>query len=422
MIVGSLMLLGAGDAIYTAVYLNRVQLAHSLRSKNVRVRGLRIVPKFMLGFQSCISIGMLIAAISVYRQVDYFRNTPLGFNPTNVLIVDLPQDFHDSTDQSRQHENAGYLRHALDSDPDVVATSLCSSESLPGGEGDLDIMEYRQGNRKIKSAVYHLDVDANYFKILQVPVIRGEGFQEHGDTSQTGNALATTSFVRKAGWQQPIGQKITLINHTSKIIGIVPDFHFSSLHHASKPLVIFENAGAAGNLLVRVNTPKTSAILQRLQNTWNKVYPDYPLYYTFLDDHLLQQYHDEYNLLSLLLTLTLLMIAISCIGLIAYVSFLLRMARADIAIRRVIGATFADIYTLFARQFAGLLIIGFAVAAPVAWWLSNAWLKQFAYHIEPRLADPLIALTAMSAIIAAIVLRFSRQSMRANPARILREE
>ena len=186
--------------------------------------------------------------------------------------------------------------------------------------------------------------------------------------------------------------------------------------------MVFQETKAADDMLVRVNTTKTSAVLRRLQANWKKIYPELPFYYSFLDEHLLQQYHDEYNLLSLLLTLTLLMIVISCIGLVAYVSFLLRMARADIAIRRVIGASFGNIYALYIRQFTGLLVIGFLVAAPLAWWLAESWLRQFAYHISPRPVDAGIAFAVMGVLVGLIVLRYSWGTVRVNPARILRED
>ena len=186
-------------------------------------------------------------------------------------------------------------------------------------------------------------------------------------------------------------------------------------------MVIFQET-AWDDILVRVGQANTTAVLKRLATAWKNAFPEIPLSYTFLDEQLRQQYLDEYNLLDLLLTLTMLMIAISCVGLVAYVSFLLRMARAEIAIRRVIGASFPDIYGLFARQFLYLLLIAFAVAGPLAWWFDNAWLKQFAYHVDPRPVDLAIGLGAMCLLVGIIVLRWSWQSVRVNPARVLRED
>lgn len=420
--IAGLVLLGVGGAVYTGVYLNKVQLAETLRSKSSKIGGLRIVPRLMLGFQFFISTGMLIAAISVYRQVSYFRSAPLGFNPDNVLVVQLPQNAMDSTENARDESADKFLANTLDHDPDVVMTSFCDATALPGGDADIDVMQYRDHGVKVKKTVYHLDVDAHYFSLLQIPVIQGDGFRDVRDSTAQFHALVTTGFARKAGWTKPIGEEFTgQEKQPIRVDGVVPDFHFSSLHHAIIPLVIFQQRNDRDYLLVRVSPARTATVVKSLEGNWKKAFPDMPFFYTFLDEHLMQQYRDDNNLLSLLLTLTVLMIAISCIGLIAYVSFLLRMAKMSIAVRRVIGAAFKDIYAMFARQFAWLLLIGFAVAAPLAWWLSTIWLRQFAYHIDPRLVDLGIALVGMGVLVGVIVLRYAWQSVRVNPGRVLRE-
>ena len=419
--IAGLVLLGAGGAVYTGVYLNKVQLADTLRSKNSKIGGLRIVPKLMLGFQFFISTGMLIAAISVYRQVSYFRSAPLGFNPDNVLAVQLPQNAMDSLENVADLSAEHFLRNALDHDPDVAMTSFCSATALPGGDADIDVMEYQEHGVKVKKAVYHLDVDAHYFPLLQIPVIRGEGFRDVRDSTARLHAVVTSNFARKAGWTQPVGETFSVGGRVARVVGVVPEFHFSSLHHSILPLVIFQVPDDQDYLLVKVSPARTAAVLKGLEVNWKKAFPDVPFFYTFLDEHLMQQYRDDNNLLDLLLTLTVLMIAISCIGLVAYVSFLLRMAKTSIAIRRVIGAAFKDIYALFARQFVWLLLIGFGVAAPLAWWSSTLWLRQFAYHVDPRPADLGIALAAMGILVGVIVLRYAWKSARVNPGRVLRE-
>jgi putative ABC transport system permease protein len=417
-----LILMGLGGSVYTSIFLNKVQPADALRTRNLKVRGLRFFPRVMLGFQFFISIGMLIAAISVFRQVHYFRSIPLGYNPDNVLILHLPQvQGDDSLAGANYLSGSKYLRNMLDHDPNVLMTSACDENALPGGGIDLDVMTYKEHGVKVKKAVYHIDVDARYFNVLQIPVIQGSAFPDRDDTVAQGNAIVTTAFVRMAGWSRPIGEIINTPTRPARVIGVVPEFHYGNLHHAIMPMVVFQGA-EWDHLLVRVGQKNTTAVLDRLGAAWRKTFPEIPFSYSFLDEHLRQQYIDDYSLLDLLLTLTLLMIAISCVGLIAYVSFLLRMARAEIAIRRVIGASFPDIYALFARQFLYLLLIAFAVAGPLAWWFDVEWLKQFAYHVQPRPVDLGIALGAMCVVVAIIVLRWSLISVRANPARILRED
>ena len=417
-----LLLMGFGGSLYMGIFLNKVQPADALRTRNLKVRGLKAFPKLMLGFQFLISIGMLIAGICVYRQVSYFRSIPLGYNPDNVLILHLPQvQGEDSIAGANYLSGSKQLRSTLDHDPNVVMTSACDENALPGSGIDLDVMNYRENGIKVKKAVYHIDVDARYFSVLQIPVTRGSAFPVEDDTIAQGNAIVTTAFVKMAGWSHTIGEIIRTPTRPARVIGVVPDFHYSDLRHAIQPMVVFQG-GEWDDLLVRVGQKNTSALLGRLATAWRKLFPAIPFSYSFLDEDLRKQYLDEYTLLDLLLTLTMLMIAISCAGLIAYVSFLLRMARAEIAIRRVIGASFADIYGLYARQFLYLLLIAFAAGGSLAWWFVDRWLRQFAYHIEPRAADFVTGLAVLCALVAVIILRWSWLSLKLNPALALRED
>jgi len=412
--VAGIGVLGLGGAVYTLVYLNKVTLADVLRAKNGKVGGLRILPRLMLGFQFFITMGMLVAAIVVSRQVRYLRSVPLGFSMDNVLVVHLPQ-----------YEDVGpgvkYLRDQLAHNPHVLQLATCDDNGLPGYGENVDVMRYHENGVMVKKTVYHLDVDAHYLSLLRIPVIKGEGFPDVPDSVAKNNAIVTAEFARKMGWKQPIGEIFDQGDQKVRVIGVVPDFHYNSLHQAIQPLVLFQQAGVPVEMLLRFEQSRMADLLKDVGAEWKKTFPSLPLAYSFLDEHITQQYQDDYNLLSLLMTLTVLIIAISCIGLIAYISFLLRMARAAIAIRRVIGASFKDIYQLFAPQFLWLLGIALISAGPLAWWWVELWLRQFAYHVSPRPLDMAIAVIAMGVLVGLIVLRFTWRSLRVNPARVLRE-
>jgi len=312
----------------------------------------------------------------------------------------------------KPHRGLSISGTACGGDANVLQTAACSESGLPGKGVDIDIYRYRERGRRVRKTIYHIDVDARYLGALQIPVIKGSAFpdikaSDVRDSTLPRNAIVTASFTRMAGWTNPLGEVLYHENQKCPVIGVIPDFHYGSLQKAIQPLVLLQQVGQPDYLLVRVARTRMAAVLERLEEHWKKAFPEMPFSYSFLDEQLIQQYRDEYNLLSLLLTLTVLMVAISCIGLVAYVSFLLRMARADIAIRRVIGAGFHHIYTLFVRQFVWLLVIAFVVATPLAWWFANVWLRQFAYHVSPRATDPVIAIVAMGALVGLIVLRFS---------------
>jgi len=414
-IITSLFVLGAGGAVYTAFYLGKVQLADTLRSGTSKGFKMRIVPRLILGFQFFISMGMIVASLVVYRQVKYLKDAPLGFNPKNILVIDLPQGDKASSGDK-------YLKNKLRSDPDIIKTSLCGANSLPGEYTEVDVFEYEENGIRVKKAVDNIGVDADYLDLLQIPFIKGEDFHSVKDSVSNTDVIVTSSFANRAGWDQPLGEKIVNADETDQVIGVVPDFHFSSLHNPIAPLIIFNEPENPAYMLVKVEEGKSSEVLNRLRTEWKNAFPEFPFYYYFLDQHLLQQYQDEGNLLKLLLSLSLLIVIISCIGLITYTSFIMRITSLEIAIRRVLGASFRNVFNRFNRQFIIILLIAFLTASPVVWILLSKWLNQFSYHVYPNVTDLLVALSAIVLVVTSVILYYAWRSISVNPAKIIREK
>ena len=418
-VLAALVTLGVSGAIYAAFYLQKIQLADILRSGTSRGYKMKWISRLMLGFQFFISMGMMVAALVVHRQVTWLNEAPLGFNPANVLVVDLPQG-------EGVMSGDKYLKNSLRTAPGAVLTSLCGVKSLPGGFTDISVYEYRENGIKVKKTVDVITADADYFKVLQVPIINGSNFYDSRDSgAKKIHVIVTNLMAKKAGWDHPLAERVRLEEEGEEpvdVIGVVPDFHFSSLHNPVEPIIISQQSDDPAYLLIRAEPSGTAAVIAAVQKEWKKAFPGLPVYYYFLDQHLQQQYRGEKDLLSLLLTLTSLIIVISCIGLVAYTSFVMRIASVDIAIRRIIGASLRNIFSLFNRQFVLLLVIAFLAALPVAWYLLHLWLNQFSYHIDLKPADFIVALITISAIVTSVVLYYSWRCVRINPARIIREK
>jgi putative ABC transport system permease protein len=417
-ILAALMVLGVSGAIFTGFYLQKVQFAEILRSGNSKGYKMKFVPRLMLGFQFFISIGMMVAALVVHRQVRYLKEAPLGFNPDNVLVIELPQGEH-------ALEGDKYLKNILTTQAGVLKTSLCSLNALPGSYPEVDVFVYKENGIQVKKTVDDIEVDADYFDLLQVPVIKGDLFYDKKDSgARKNNVIVTDLFAKRAGWDHPVGEKVAMFGDetTDRVIGVVQDFHFTSLHNPVSPMIILPDPDNPAHLLAKVEQAKTGAVINTIGQEWKKAFPGLPLFYYFLDQHLQQQYRGENDLFALLLTLTSLIIVISCIGLMAYTSFIMRIAGVDIAVRRIIGASFLHIFHLFNRQFVLLLIIAFLVAAPVSWYFLHLWLDQFSYHIFPKTGDFLIGLGAISAIVTVMIVYYTWRCVRVNPAKIIREK
>ncbi|HMI59859.1 MAG TPA: ABC transporter permease, partial [Puia sp.] len=192
-VLAALVTLGVSGAIYAAFYLQKIQLADILRSGTSRGYKMKWVSRLMLGFQFFISMGMMVAALVVHRQVTWLKEAPLGFNPNNVLVVDLPQG-------GGVMSGDKYLKNSLRTAPGAVLTSLCGVKSLPGGYTDISVYEYRENGIKVKKTVDVITADADYFKVLQVPIINGSNFYDSRDSgAKKIHVIVTNLMAKKAG-------------------------------------------------------------------------------------------------------------------------------------------------------------------------------------------------------------------------------
>ena len=187
-VAARLLVLCAGDAVYTRFYLQNIRMTDVLQSKNSRGFGMMVVPRIMLSSQFFISIGVTVAALLVLRQVNYLRDMPLGFNPRDVLVVELPIGQH-------MEARSKYLKAQLGSDANILKLSLCGGHSLPGEFTDIDVVEFRQQGVLVKRGIDNISVDANYFSLLQVPLVTGAGFAGEKNDSASKDAGDRHSFV-----------------------------------------------------------------------------------------------------------------------------------------------------------------------------------------------------------------------------------
>jgi putative ABC transport system permease protein len=418
-IVAAVLTLGISGATYAGFFLNRIQLADILRSGTAKGYQMKWVPRLMLGFQFFISMGMMVAALIVHRQVKYMKDAPLGFNPDNVLVIELPRGEQAAAGNT-------YLMNALAAEPGVQKLSFCGDHSLPGQDPDYTGYTYKEHGVQVNKVVADADVDPNYLDLLQVPLLRGEHFHTPKKGKAGNEAVVNELFAKNAGWQgtTALGQQINIVGDSNKyqVIGVVPDFHFSSFHNPIIPMIIELAPDDPAYLLVRTNATAANAVIEKITRAWAVAFSGLPFSYYFLDQHILQQYRNDSDLLTLLLTLTSLIIVISSIGLMAYTSFIMRIASVNIAIRRIIGASLQNIFRLFNRQFVIILAIAFLVAVPATWYFLQNWLNNFSYHIQPAISDYLVPLVIIGTIVMLVILYYAWRYTRVNPAKIIREK
>ncbi|MGH7600667.1 MAG: ABC transporter permease, partial [bacterium] len=235
--------------------------------------------------------------------------------------------------------------------------------------------------------------------------------------------LINQAAAKALGWNEPLGKRLSMGNfYQGPVVGVVEDFHFESFHHEVKPILFMFNRGWPSYLAVRLRPGNVAAGIAEIQKLWKEFVPNTPLQYSFLDQEYQKLYDGEQRVAQIFITFSVLAILIACLGLFGLASFMAEQRTKEIGVRKVLGATVSGIVGLLSKDFVKLVLVGFIVATPLAYFAMQRWLQDFAYRIE--IDWWVFALAGGIAFVIAL-LTVSYQALKAalaNPVEALRYE
>jgi len=311
--------------------------------------------------------------------------------------------------------------------------SVCSA-SNPIGNNDIGKTDYMiEANGKMETKPRIGDtfmVDEDFIPTLQIKLLQGRNFLQEMPTDKTQSVIVNETLVKEAGLKNPIGKKIQF-NADEKgnpifyqIVGVIKDFHIFSLQHQIGPLILQLPPALSekDNLYVRINKSNVKEALQYLESTYRKFDYEHPVDYHFLDQNFAKQYQAEQKQGFILLTFTILTIIIACLGLFGLTTFAAQQRTKEIGIRKVLGASVAQITALLSKDFVKLVLLALLLASPISYFAMQKWLEDFAYRINIHWW--IFALSGLLAIVIALI-TVSFQAVKAalaNPVKSLRSE
>ncbi|WP_353723269.1 ABC transporter permease [Dyadobacter sp. 676] len=367
-------------------------------------------------FQFIMSIVLIVGTTVVYRQLQFIRNKKLGYNKDQVVVIP----------SWALGKNTETFRQALMQDSRVERVSL--SGYVPAGPSDnnnFTVNPDGQADRIVKTLRYEIDYD--YIPTLGMEMARGRNFSKEYGTDSSGIIINETA-VRHFGWTpgSALDRIITRNDNAGKkttyrVIGVVKDFHFRSMHEQIGPLVMTLSNGW-GWMMVKTRGAEVSGLLASMKRNWDSFHPDMRFSYTFLDERFNETYKAEQKTGQILGTFAGLTIFVACLGLFGLATFTAEQRTKEIGVRKVLGASVAGIIALLSRDFMKLVLIALMIATPAGWWLMDRWLQEFAYKID--LTWWIFALAGAVAVLVALI-TISYQSVRAalmNPVQSLRSE
>ena len=415
------LVLGIFSGLYPALYLAAFRPLNVIHDSRGTSHNKGIARKVLVILQFTISISLIIGTMVIFNQLNYLKNADLGFNKKNIMLLPI-----NHTPIARSYE--AFSKELLQ-DPRIV--NVTAIDDIFGAAHNTH--EFRpEGFPEDQWQFYPaLVVMWNFVKTFDIKILAGRDYNESNKADPATGILINESMVKHMGWasnEEALGKKFRSLNGEERVIGVINDFHVTSLHEPTGPFVINmkENPGEIIWFLkyvaIRHQPGKEKEVIDLVNKVWTHYAPSRPFEYSFLKDELKNLYEDEDKLGMLSMIFTLLILFIASLGILGLVSFMAEKRTREIGIRKVLGADSIHIIKLLSVEFFWLMIISSLAAWLISWLTISDWLNHFAYRTSLNwLMFVLAALLAM--VLALLITGFKAwMASRTNPVDTLKYE
>lgn len=325
--------------------------------------------RVLVVFQFVLSVFVLIGTFTIFSQLKFVKSKDLGYNSQNLVYFG-------------QGINHGYnvvesMKNELLQKPDIL--QVTRSSDVPKTIGWINYVTWKNPQGQKGMSFHRLGADYDFLQTYQIDMAEGRFFSNEYSTDEKSALVLNETAVKIMDLDSPVGKSIKIGDEFRTIIGVVKDFHFSSLHEAIGPLffVLDKNAYFWNIKISSVQMPET---IKFIETTMNKYYPENAFVYRFLDEELHHLYKAEQQMSHIVTYFSILAILISCLGLVGLAAFMAERRTKEIGIRKVLGASVSGIISLFTKEFTLWVILAGLIACPIAWFGMNKWLQNFAYR------------------------------------------
>ena len=397
------------SSIYPALLLSSFKPINALKGKMSLGIGNSAFRKVLVVTQFIFSIGLIIGTLVINSQLKYVRAKELGYDKSYVFAFGMRD----------MQKNYDAVRAELLSQPGIYAVTSSSDNivSIGSNTGDTDWDGKTPGSMFMIHPMY---IDQYYLDFFKIKFAAGAGF--HGYKTDSAHYILNETAVREAGITNPVGKRFKLHNVNGTIIGVVKDFHFASLKQKIEPFIFAYQPGNDWRISIRTtgkDAPRAIAAASRIWKNYNSAFP---FDYDFVDKDYDNLYKSDQRSGDLFNSFAIIAIIISCLGLFGLATYTAQVKVKEIGIRKVLGASVANITRMLSKEFLILVGVSLIIASPIAWYAMSKWLENYVYRINVQWW--MFALAGFAALIVTFA-TISFQAIRAalaNPVKSLRSE
>ncbi|WP_436485408.1 ABC transporter permease [Chitinophaga sp. ARDCPP14] len=405
---------------YPALFLSGFRPVQVLKGRVMHTSG-GSIRKSLVVFQFAASVFFIICTLVVSNQLKYIQQKKLGLDRSQVLVLS-GENFN------RQMLEAFKGRLLQQSGIKYVSASYDSPVSVGGG--------YTIGNLEGKPADYSMNITAipvekDYLQTMGISLLAGANLTDADvqdilkeDKDRVYHFLLNETAIKQLGWtaETAVGKRMVMNGRAGTIKGVMKDFHFASMKTKIEPIVVFPEYEWFGEVLIKTSGDNQQQVIAGIERIWKEYLPAVPFGYHFMDEDFNGLYKSEFRTGTILSTFSIVIILVSCLGLLGLAAFTAEQRTREVGIRKVLGASATSVVALLSKDFIKLVLISLCIASPFAWYAMHQWLEGFAYHTRLHAGTFLLAGTI--AIVIAL-LTVSLQSVKAalmNPVKSLRSE
>jgi len=418
---GTLLFAIVLNGIYPAVLLSSFKPLHVFRGINVLKLRDGTVRKGLVVFQFALSMILIVGAIVIYWQLKFIQTTNPGYNVSQVISLQIPYQSYASLSDDAQRSFFSAMKKELLSQSSIADVCAGSNEIVNITGSSAGNADWDGRDTTYNPSISRLSADAEFKKMFNLQMVQGRWFD--GGNADAHNYILNETAAAQFNMHKPlIGQRFTWGGDTGQIVGVVKDFHYKSLHEKIGPMVIMNENEGHSYLFIKTVPANVRQAISAAEKVWAKYIPDQPFTYNFLDDSFNTLYKSDIKTSRLIFIFSVIAVIISALGLFGLAAFTAERRTKEIGIRKVLGASVTNIVNMLSKDFVTLVLIAIIIASPLAWFVMNKWLQDFAYRITISVWI-FIAAGVMAIMIA--IISVSVQAIKAaiaNPAKSLRTE